>query len=86
MKIFGTGCTLDKKGKNLIKKTVISGTLYVAKLNLDMKMQAKASKIAVDFRLYYVDLCNVYAISINFNTPLIFVFFVLLKTVLDRKK
>ena len=53
-----------------------------------MKMQAKAGEIAVDlynFRLYYVDFCNVYVISINFDASLIFCLFMLLKTVLDLK-
>ena len=52
---------VGQKRKELDLKTVILGTLYVAKLILDINMQAKASKIAIDFRLYYIDFCNVWA-------------------------
>ena len=76
---------LGQKSKELDLKAVILGTLYIAKLILDINMQVKASKIAVDFRLYYVDFCNAWAFEINFNTPLIFGLFLLFKTVLDRK-
>ena len=73
------------KWKELDLKTVILGTLYVAKLILDINMQAKASKIAIDFRLYYIDFCNIWAFKINFNTHVIFSLFVLFKTVLEHK-
>ena len=51
---------LGQKWRELDLKTVILGTLYVAKLILDINMQAKASKIAIDFRLYYIDFCNIW--------------------------
>lgn len=35
------------------------GTLFVAKLILDMSTQTKASNNAIDFRLYHVDFGDV---------------------------